>query len=142
MPTAVAGLASYIRSGNLSALQDTLLHLRPPEAADAIAALAPDDQLAAFRILPHRPAAAVFEYLPPADQLALTKAMGPKESAAVLNFVSDDDRTQFLSELSAKATEELIALLTPEESADATSLLKYPRGVVGRLMTAHYIAIR
>jgi magnesium transporter len=68
--------------------------------------------------------------------------MGPKESAAVLNFVSDDDRTQFLSELSARATEELIALLTPEESVDATALLKYPRGVVGRLMTAHYVAVR
>lgn len=142
MPTAAAGLSSFIRSGNLPALQDALLHLRPPEAAEAIAALPVEDQIAAFTILPHRAAARVFEYTPPAAQQALVAAMGPKESAKVLNLVADDDRTKFLGALPAEETREILAELTPEESAEATTLLKYPRGVVGRLMTPHYIAVR
>jgi magnesium transporter len=79
----------------------------------------------------------------PADaQRALTQAMDPKEAAAVLNLVADDDRTEFLSELTAAQTREILSLLTPQESAEAATLLKYPRGVVGRLMTTHYIAVR
>jgi len=142
MPTAHVDLASHIRSGNLPGLQDALLHLRPPEAADAIAALPLSDQVAAFAILPHRPAARVFEYLPLATQRALSEALGPKEAAAVLNLVADDDRTKLLNELPALEAQEIVSLLTPEESAEAEALLKYPRGVVGRLMTPHYIAVR
>jgi magnesium transporter len=142
MATAGAELTSHIRSGNLAALQDALLHLRPPEAADAIAALPEADQVAAFAILPHRPAAAVFEYMPLAAQRALSQAMGPKDAAAVLNLVADDDRTRLFNDLPAGETREILALLTPEENAEAAALLKYPRGVVGRLMTPHYIAVR
>jgi magnesium transporter len=142
MATAGTDLTSHLRSGNLSALQDALLHLRPPEAAEAISALPTADQVAAFAILPRRPAARVFEYLTLPAQQALSEAMGPKESAAVLDLVADDDRTRFLDELPAKETREILALLTPEESAEAAALLKYPRGTVGRLMTPHYIAVR
>ena len=48
-----------------------LQHLRPHDAADAIAALTPTEQITAFENLPERPAAAVFEYLPRATQRAL-----------------------------------------------------------------------
>ena len=143
MPTADAvDLTSHIRSGNLSALQDALLHLRPPDAAEAIAALPLADQVAAFTLLPHRQAARVFEYMPQDAQQALTAALGPKESAAILNLVADDDRTEFLGDLPPEETREILSLLTPAESAEASALLKYPRGVVGRLMTPHYIAVR
>src|SRR5882724_3312959 len=142
MPIASADLASFIRSGSLSALQDALLHLSPPEAAEAIASLPLADQVAAFTILPHRAAARVFEYMPAAAQQPLVASMGPKESAAVLNLVADDDRTRFLGKLPPEATKAILDQLTPDESAEATTLLTYPRGTVGRLMTAHYIAVR
>jgi len=141
MSTDVLHLVSLIRSGDHAAIQDALLHLRPREAAEAIVSLPPEDRLAAFSVLPHRPAAAVFEYMPEDAQRALAEAMRPKEAAAVLNLVADDDRTKFLSSLTADATEHILSLLTPDESAEAAALLKYPRGVVGRLMTMHYIAV-
>ena len=144
MPTASAGpdLVSFIRSGNLTAVQEALLHLRPQEAADAVAALATADQVAALTLLPHRVASAVFEYLPLDIQKALSQAMAPKEAAAVLNLVADDDRTRLLSRLPEAETREILSLLTPDEAGEARSLLKYPRGTVGRLMTPHYIAVR
>jgi len=119
-----------------------MAHLQPHDAADAIAALAPPEQITAFEALPDRPAAAVFEYLPPATQRALSDAMGPARTAAMLNYVSPDDRTRFLSELPRQARKDLLALLSPEESAEAAELLAYAPGAVGRLMTPHYIAVR
>jgi magnesium transporter len=142
MPIAPPDLSPIIRSGNLAALQDALLHLSPPDAAEAISSLQLADQVAAFTLLPHRAGARVFEYMPASAQQALVAAMGPKESATVLNYVADDDRTRFLGELPQQETKEILAQLTPEESSEARTLLKYPRGVVGRLMTPHYIAVR
>src|SRR5499427_3441147 len=52
------------------------------------------------------------------------------------------DRTTFLEELPAEATRQLLALLTPEERAEAVRLLGYPEGSIGRLMTPHYVAVR
>src|SRR5213076_1115353 len=60
----------------------------------------------------------------------------------LLNHMSPDDRTWFLSELPANVTKQLLALLTPEERAEAVTLLGYAPGTVGRLMTPHYIAVR
>ena len=141
MPTAVSDLATLVHAGDYAAIQDVLLHLTPREAAEAILALPPAHRPPAFAVLPHRPAAAVFEYMPEGAQRELSDAMGPREAAAILNLVADDDRTKFLSELPPDTTRHILALLTPDESAEAATLLKYPRGVVGRLMTMHYIAV-
>src|SRR5689334_2823811 len=141
MPTDVLHLVSLVKSGNRAAIQDALLHLTPREAAEAIVSLPPEDRFAAFTVLPDRPAAAVFEYMPEAAQRALVEAIGPREAAAVLNLVADDDRTKFLGDLPPDTTEQVLSQLTPDESAEAAALLRYPRGVVGRLMTMHYIAV-
>src|SRR5215204_5768132 len=56
--------------------------------------------------------------------------------------MAPDDRTEFLEELPAEATRQLLALLTPTERAVALTLLGYPEKSVGRLMTPHYVAVR
>jgi magnesium transporter len=56
--------------------------------------------------------------------------------------MADDDRTTFLEELPAAVTRQLLGLLTPEEHAVAVTLLGYPERSIGRLMTAHYVAVR
>ena len=59
-----ADLVPLIRAGDYATLRDQLSGLRPPEVAEALADLRADDQVIAFRILPRRIAAAVFEYMP------------------------------------------------------------------------------
>src|SRR5882672_4706929 len=137
-----ADLVPLIRSGDFATLRDELSGLRPPELAAALADLRHDDQVIAFRILPRRLAAAVFEYMPPDAQQTLIKAMGQEDVAQLLNHMSPDDRTFFLSELPANVTRQLLSLLTPEERREAVTLLGYAPGTVGRLMTPHYIAVR
>ncbi len=142
MTNTTLNLVPLIRSGDFAALREELVRWRPREVAEAIAELAAEDQVIAFRILPRRLAAAVFEYMPPATQRALVKAMGQEEVADLLNDMAPDDRTWFLSELPANATKQLLALLTPDEREEAVTLLGYAPGTVGRLMTPHYIAVR
>jgi magnesium transporter len=123
-------------------LFEALRHWRPQELASTLATLRADDQVIAFWILPRRLAASVFEYLSGDQQRALVRAMGQDDVAALLNHMAPDDRTLFLSELPANVTKPLLALFTPEERAEAVTLLGYAPGTVGRLMTPHYIAVR
>ena len=142
MPDTLVDLVSLIRGGGFAKLREELVRWRPPELAAALTGLRADDQVIAFRILPRRLAAAVFEYMPSSAQQALVKAMGQEEIAALLNQMSPDDRTWFLSELPANVTKRLLTLLTPVERAEAVTLLGYAPGTVGRLMTPHYIAVK
>src|ERR1700674_1243648 len=141
MADTTVDLVSLVRAGDFVQLRQELERWRPPELADAVSALRADDQVIAFRILPRRLAAAVFLCLPPEAQRVLVKAMGQQDVAALLNQMSPDDRTLFLSELPANATKQLLSWLTPEERAEAVTLLGYAPGTVGRLMTPHYIAV-
>src|SRR5207244_4876805 len=124
---------ALIRSSDFARLHDELVKKRPQELADLLCGLAGGDRVIAFRILPRRLAASVFEYMPGECQLALIKAMGQEDVARLLNEMSPDDRTWFLSELPAKVTKQLIELLSPEERAEAVTLLGYEPGTVGRL---------
>jgi magnesium transporter len=112
------------------------------DIADAIQQLPREEQVLAFRAPSRRKATAVFEYLPLSCQRDLVKAMAHDDVQALLNQMAPDDRTMFLSELPANATKQLLALLTPEERAEAVQLLGYEPDTVGRLMTPHYIAVR
>ena len=111
MPDTLVDLVPLIRSGNFAALRDELSGLRPPELAAALAELRDDDQVIAFRILPRRLAAAVFEYMPADAQRTLIKAMGQEDVAQLLNHMSPDDRTLLLSELPANVTKQLLSLV-------------------------------
>jgi len=79
---------SLIRNGDFARLREELTHWRPPELATALAALRADDQVIAFRILPRRLAASVFEYLSADQQRALVKAMGQEDVAGLLNHMA------------------------------------------------------
>ena len=78
---------SLIRSGDFARLREELTHWSPQDLATALTALRADDQVIAFRILPRRLAASVFEYLSADQQRALVKAMGQEDVAALLNQI-------------------------------------------------------
>jgi len=123
-------------------LRDALKNWQPPDLADLMDALAVEDQVVVFRILPRKLAAETFAYLTTDQQERLLKAMAQDEVASLLSDMPDDDRTLLLEEMPAAATKQMLELLTPEERADAVKLLGYPEDSIGRLMTAHYVAVR
>jgi len=134
-------LAAAVHGGNYSRLRDLVRNRHAGDIAEALTEMSIEDQVVVFRILPRKDAAAVFEYLNRESQEALLKAMAQEDVAALLNNMAPDDRTMFLEELPAAATRRLLSLLTPAERSVALTLLGYPEGSVGRLMTPHYVSV-
>lgn len=88
----------------------------------------------------HR-AASVFKILELPVQKRIIKHLPAFTTAELLNELPADDRTSFLSELPSNAVRELVKTLNPEERKITLSLLGYPEGSVGRLMTPDYIYV-
>jgi len=131
-----------IDARDFGALREVFREWPPADVAEVILDMPEDEQVIIFRVLPHTLAADVFEYLDRDAQQKLLHAMAHEQVAAILNEMSPDDRTALLEELPSAAARQLIRLLTPQERQIAQSLLGYPEGSVGRLMTPDFIAVQ
>jgi magnesium transporter len=134
-------IRNLIEARDFNSLRELFKEWPPVEIAEVILDLPEDDQVIIFRLLPAALAADVFEYLGIEEQQNLLKAMAHEQVVAILNEMSPDDRTALLEELPSEAARKLIKLLTPDERRVAQSLLGYPEGSVGRLMTPDFIAV-
>jgi magnesium transporter len=136
-----AELAAVIKQRDFTRLRDMVRNRPASDLANVLTDLSLEEQVLFFRTLPRKTAAATFEYLSAEAQESLLKAMASEDAAALLNDMAPDDRTMFLEELPASATRQLLALLSPEERSVAVTLLGYPEGSIGRLMTPNYTAV-
>ena len=134
-------IKTLIDTRDFGALREVFSEWPPADVAEAILDLDENDRVIVFRVLPHTLAADVFEYLEVDAQQELLHAMAHEQVVAILNEMSPDDRTALLEEMPSAASRQLIKLLTPDERRIAQSLLGYPEGSVGRLMTPDFIAI-
>src|SRR6267154_6194780 len=135
-------IRSLIDARNFGALRELFREWPPADVAEVILDMPEDEQVIIFRVLPAALAADVFEYIGVEAQQKLLRAMAHEQVVAILNEMSPDDRTALLEELPSAAARQLIKLLTPEERRIAQSLLGYPEGSVGRLMTPDFIAVK
>src|SRR5437588_12632684 len=137
----VPEIKSLIDARDFAALREMFREWPPADVAEVILDMDEDDQVIIFRILPSALAADVFEYLDVEAQQKLLRGMAHEQVVGILNEMSPDDRTALLEELPSAAARQLIKLLTPEERQVAHSLLGYPEGSVGRLMTPDFMAV-
>src|SRR5256712_13806440 len=134
-------IKSMIDARNFGALRELFADWPPADVAEVILDLPENDQVIIFRVLPAALAADVFEYLDVEAQQQLLRAMAHEQVVAILNEMTPDDRTALLEEMPSAAARQLIKLLTPDERRVAQSLLGYPEGSIGRLMTPDFIAV-
>src|SRR3984893_15676588 len=134
-------IESLIDARNFAALRELFSDWPPADVAEVILDLPEDEQVIIFRVLPAALAADVFEYIGIEEQQNLLRAMAHEQVVGILNEMSPDDRTALLEEMPSAAARQLIKLLTPDERRVAQSLLGYPEGSIGRLMTPDFIAV-
>jgi magnesium transporter len=135
-------IAEIIESRNFTDLREILIAWNPPDIAELLHDLTPEDRAIIFRILPRDLAGEVFEYLEVEEQEELLNAMRKEEVTAVLNDMSPDDRTTLLEELPGPVAQKFIGFLSPRERKVALDLLNYPEESIGRLMTPYFLAVR
>lgn len=134
-------IRSLIDARDFGALREIFREWPPADVAEVILDMPEDEQVIIFRVLPNALAADAFEYLDVEAQQQLLRAMAHEQVVGILNEMSPDDRTALLEEMPSAAARQLIKLLTPEERRIAQSLLGYPEGSIGRLMTPDFIAV-
>jgi magnesium transporter len=129
-----------VRSENVLRIREFLNDQNISDVAELIDEF-PDYETQIMGHLSIHRASSTFKILDVPTQKRIIQDLPPHKTAELLNDLSADDRTSFLEELTSEVVKELIKMLDPEERRITLSLLGYPEGSVGRLMTPDYIAV-
>lgn len=135
-------IRELIETRNLGAIRSLLVGMPAADTGEIITELPEEVQAIVFRLLPQAHATEVLEYLGPEEQERIIRSLGNEEAAGILNDMSSDDRTALLEELPPAVVTQLLTLLSPKEQQIARTLLGYPEGSVGRLMTTEFLMVR
>ncbi|MHA7860720.1 magnesium transporter [Tessaracoccus sp. Y36] len=95
----------------------------------------------AFRLLPKDTGIEVFEELEPFDQQRLLESLRDEAFQEVVEGMDPDDRARMLNEAPAKVVRRVLGGLSPTERAMTATLLGYPKGSVGRVMTPEVLTV-
>lgn len=134
-------ILDLVEAGRLNDVRE-FLSLQPgPEIAELLTALEDKERVLLFRLLPRQLADDVFCLLEPSFQNLLLANMAQEEVRQVLSGLTPDDRTALFEELPARVTRGLLGLLSDKDRKQTLTLLSYPEGSVGRLMTDRYLTV-
>ncbi|MDM9382261.1 magnesium transporter [Chlorogloeopsis sp. ULAP01] len=127
---------------DLNQLKCDLNRLQPVDVGDYITQLPSQQRAIAFRLLNKNQATDVFEYLPPEVQEELINSLHDLQVVQIVETMSPDDRAELFDELPAKVVKRLLQELSPEQRQATATILGYPEGTAGRVMTTEYVRLR
>src|SRR5919197_384370 len=82
--------------------------------------------------------AAIFAYFPLEWQVKMVEGTGRAHMARLIEQMSHDDRADLLRRLPGPVAESLLRLVDEADRRDIATLVKYPEGTAGALMTTDY----
>ena len=127
---------------DLNELKWDLNHLPAVDVGEYIANLSRKQRAIAFRLLNKNRAIDVFEYLPPEVQEQLINSLHDIQVAQILEAMSPDERAELFDELPAKVVKRLLHSLSPQQRQVTATILGYPEGTAGRVMTTKYVRLQ
>lgn len=127
---------------DLNELKWDLNHLPPVDVGEYIANLSRKQRAIAFRLLNKNRAIDVFEYLPPQIQEQLINSLHDVQVAQILEAMSPDERAELFDELPASVVKRLLHSLSPQQRQVTATILGYPEGTAGRVMTTEYVRLQ
>jgi magnesium transporter len=139
---ALDDIRTLVRRQEWAAIKGRALHLQPADVAELFDHLEPPERVLLYRSLPRDLAADTFSHLDDDQQAVLLRQFNDHDTRDLLANLSPDDRTELFEELPAAATQKLLNLLSAEERKEALTLLGYPEGSVGRLMSPDFAAVQ
>lgn len=135
-------LIDLLEAKNYLAIKSLLSAQESIDVADLLNQAPPAVRVLLFRLLPKDQAIEVFEFMEGDEREDLLAHFTDGEVAEIILDMSDDDRTELFDELPAKTVKKLLLHLPPEERTLANSLLNYPEGSTGRVMTPEFIDLK
>jgi len=137
-------LSKPLGGGGETRLAAALAGKHPAEIVQAIDTLTLAEALAVFNWLDNGRAAEVLDELDPETVRYLTDNAPPGRIARLLDRLPMDDAAEIVSESNPARVETFLSdlsALAPVDAAEIRSLLAYPPGSAGRLMTDKFAAV-
>ena len=127
---------------DLNQLKCDLNCLQPVDVGEYITQLPEKQRAIAFRLLNKDQAIDVFEYLPTEVQEYLINSLHDAQVVDLVEEMSPDERAYLFDELPAGVVKRLLQQLSPEQRQATATILGYPEGTAGRVMTTEYVRLR
>jgi magnesium transporter len=127
---------------DLNQVKGELNRLQAVDVGDYIEELSPEQRAIAFRLLQKDKATDVFEYLPSEIQEELLISLQAIDVRRLIESMRPDDRAELFDELPARIVKRLLQQLSPSEREATATILGYPEGTAGRVMTTEYVQLR
>ncbi|BAB78048.1 all1682 [Nostoc sp. PCC 7120 = FACHB-418] len=127
---------------DLNQLKWDLNRLQPVDVGEYITQLPEKQRAIAFRLLNKNQAIDVFEYLPTEVQEELINSLHDAQVVQLVEEMSPDERAELFDELPAGVIKRLLRELSPEQRQATATILGYPEGTAGRVMTTEYVRLR
>ncbi len=137
-PTAADILAA---AGNTEQLEALIAPLRPADIATLINELSPAKAAKVMAALPFEAGVDVLDEPELERRLAIIQKMDRTVSARLIKEMASDRRADLLRELPAARRKAVLATIDEPERSTLTSLLKYPEGTVGSIMTTEFVGV-
>ncbi|ADI63686.1 magnesium transporter [Trichormus azollae] len=127
---------------DLNQLKCDLNSLQPVDVGEYISELPEKQRAIAFRVLNKTQAIDVFEYLPTEIQEELIHSLHDIQVVQLVEEMSPDERAELFDELPAGVVKRLLQQLSNEQRQATATILGYPEGTAGRVMTTEYVRLR
>lgn len=134
-------LTGALTLGDLGPVAEWLDDKAPHEVAEELTRLNPVQSALLWRMLPRDTALEVFEELDSVQQQELLSGMRDSSFREVVENMDPDDRARLLGEAPAGFVRRVLAGLSAKERAMTASLLGYPDGSVGRVMSPEVVTV-
>lgn len=134
-------LREMLSLGDDAGLADVMNELHSATVADFSEGLTVEET---WRLFDHASVdrqAEVFAFFPLDKQVEMVCGVGQERMSKLLEVMSPDDRVDLLKRVDPEIVENLMPLVTKAERQDIRTLLSYPEGSAGSIMTTEYASL-
>ncbi len=124
-----------------AAICELVEELHPVDAAEIFLGLKEEEQLIFLKVLPLTAQVEILEEIDDDLRAALFEKIAPEMAVRLVVEMSADERADLFHELPAPLAAKILAKLSKEDAKDLRSLLAWPEGTAGALMTTDYVEL-
>lgn len=139
--TFIKTINAHLSEQNYVSLKEMIQHVDAFLLASVFQELNTKQLVITFRLLAKNKALDVFEMMDASGQKNLIEALTEEASLDFFRSLEPDDQMALLDELPAAVAKRLIAQISPEERDKVTTLMGFPKGTVGHVMTPNFVRL-
>jgi len=140
-PLLLPELREMLAAHDANGLSAVIDELHPATTADFSEGLSVEETWQLLDYAPVEKQAEVFAFFPIEKQVEMVSGVGRDRMSRLLEAMSPDDRGDLLKRLDSEVVESLMPLVAKAERQDIRTLLSFPEGSAGSVMTTEYASL-